>query len=188
MVVRKAKPQTRIGDMLLSAGLINDIQLKGAVLLQEEGGQRIGSALVSLGAIDEKILGAFLALQKGHGVMHLAGRAILPEVLCLVNPETARRLGAIPVEKVKTRLMVALIDPEDPQAIWELEMESGLKVKAFVAPQNAIRQALLRFYPERKANPPKPVAAPISFELPDLLKMVTEARKLLEAVERQLGG
>ena len=188
MATRKAKPQARIGDMLLDAGLINQTQMDAAVLLQQESGQKIGSVLVSMGAVDEKILGAFLSLQKGLGVMHLAERSVSAEVLSLVTAETARRLGAIPIEKVNNRLMVALIDPQDAQALWELEMETGLKVKPFIAPQNSIRKALLRFYPERKKARSTPVADSSPLELPELLKMVTEARKLLETIEQKLGG
>ena len=88
---------SRIGDLLLRTGLITEQQLGEALQYQKQCGCKLGSALVALGAIEEKIIAVLLSMQRGLKAVHLAERTLSPEVLALVSPAVARRRGVIPV-------------------------------------------------------------------------------------------
>ncbi len=53
----------KLGEMLVRANLIDEIQLKVALKEQISSGEKLGSTLVSLGFMDENVLSAFLSKQ-----------------------------------------------------------------------------------------------------------------------------
>lgn len=171
----------RIGQMLLAAGLIHEEQLAQALAYQERCDCKLGSALVALGAVDEKILAVFLAMQRGMQTIHLAERNVSPEVLALVPAHIARQLGAVPIERTEQGLKVALVDPSDRHVIQTLERETGMKILGFIAPQSAILAALQRFYPEHRHGGEE---GPLDLER--LRSRLAEARRILETLEREL--
>jgi len=181
MTVKTPEAGSRIGELLLSTGLISEEQLNEALDYQKQCDCKLGSALVALGAIEEKILAAFLAMQRGMKTIYLAERAVSSEVLALLSPATARRLGAIPLEREGDVLKVAMVDPGDAEIVRALEGETGLKVSGFIAPQTSIHAALKRFYPDGGQggviHPP---------DLRRIRRQIAEARRVLEAIEREL--
>jgi len=181
MTVKTTETGSRIGELLLSTGLISEQQLSEALDYQKQCDCKLGSALVALGAIEERILAAFLAMQRGIKAIHLAERTVSPEVLALVPPATARRLGAIPLEREGDFLKVAMVDPSDSEIVRTLEGETGLKVRGFIAPQPSIHAALKRFYPDGGQggviHPP---------DLRRIRRQIAEVRRVLEAIEREL--
>ena len=52
-----------LGDMLLAANLIDEVQMQIALAEQKRTGRRFGSTLVDLKFIDENVLAAFLSKQ-----------------------------------------------------------------------------------------------------------------------------
>ena len=55
----------RLGDLLLSVGLINEEQLNHALQLQKETKERLGTLLIDRGVITEKQLIEALQMQLG---------------------------------------------------------------------------------------------------------------------------
>ncbi|HVR39349.1 MAG TPA: MSHA biogenesis protein MshE, partial [Thermoanaerobaculia bacterium] len=52
-----------LGDMLVAANLIDEVQMQIALAEQKQSGKRFGSTLVELKFIDENVLAAFLSKQ-----------------------------------------------------------------------------------------------------------------------------
>ena len=52
-----------LGDMLVAANLIDEVQMQIALAEQRQSGKRFGSTLVDLQFIDENVLAAFLSRQ-----------------------------------------------------------------------------------------------------------------------------
>ncbi|MDQ7788247.1 MAG: nucleoside-diphosphate sugar epimerase/dehydratase [Thermodesulfovibrionales bacterium] len=59
----------KIGQMLIDANLVTELQVRTALTLQENEGGRLGSKLVKLGYISEKTLISFL--RKHYGISHM---------------------------------------------------------------------------------------------------------------------
>lgn len=176
----------KIGEMLLSAGIITEPQLREALDLQGRDGGKVGTALLKTGAIDENVLGAFLAMQRGTDAIDISQHEIPTQVLGLVSTANAYRFGAIPVSRAGEVLTVVLVDPEDREALATLEREAGLKVRALIAPQTSIYTALKRLYPTGNGSASGAFAdAETRRRLRDQL---TQARRILDEIERELSA
>jgi type II secretory ATPase GspE/PulE/Tfp pilus assembly ATPase PilB-like protein len=139
-----AKP--KLGDLLLEANLIDEVQMKIALEEQKRLGTRFGSTLIALHFIDENVLTAFLSKQLDMPCVSLHNIEITPKVLAKIPKEMALRLEALPVRQEKDRLFVAMTDPMDMETIEEIEKITGLTVVPMVAPQSSIKEAILRRY------------------------------------------
>lgn len=70
----------RLGDLLVSVGLISEADLKRALELQKTSKNRLGRVLIEHGFISEKQLIEALELQLGVEFVDLSKTAIAPEV------------------------------------------------------------------------------------------------------------
>ena len=138
----------KLGDLLLEANLIDEVQLQIALEEQKLRGTRFGSTLIQLHFIDENVLTAFLSRQLNMPCVSFGNLEIAPSVLALVPRGLALRYHALPIKSDGARLHVALADPMDLDTIENLEKVTGLSVVPMVAPQSSLEEALKRFYPE----------------------------------------
>ncbi len=111
----------KLGDLLLEANLIDEVQMKIALEEQKRLGTRFGSTLIALHFIDENVLTAFLSKQLDMPCVSLHNIEITPKVLSKMPKEMALRLEALPVRVEKDRLFVAMSDPMDMEGIEEIE-------------------------------------------------------------------
>ena len=165
----------RIGELLLERGAITTAQLEAALQAQQKTSQRLGTALVSLGAITEKTLAHALSEALGVPVMDLTARAPDWSAIHLLRPRFCEQHELFPVslENVGGRrvLVVAMADPLDTAAVQEMEFITGLKVSMRVAPLSSVRAALQRYYHQRPATPADTAAAS---EAPEALPSAQE--------------
>lgn len=143
----------RLGDLLLEANLIDEVQLKIALEEQKLRGTRFGSTLIALHFIDENVLTAFLSRQLNMPCVSFNNVEIPPAALKKVPRGLALRYHAIPIKVEDRRLYVAMADPMDLETIEALEAHTRMVVVPMVAPQSSIEEALHRYYPEDKDSP-----------------------------------
>lgn len=182
----RAREPGKIGEILLSAGIISEGHLKQALQLQVRDGGKLGSALVKIGAIDEDVLATFLGMQRGTETIKLSERQIAGDVLSLVSTATAYRYGAIPVARSDDLLTVVLVDPEDREALTTLQKETGLEIRPQIAPQTSIYTALKRLYPTGGSAHNGYLGDPAARER--LRYKLQQARLLIDEIERALTG
>lgn len=136
----------RFGEILIEAGLINELQLSVALGEQKRWGGRLGSVIVKMGFASEEAIASVLEKQLGQPCISLDERQIPPEVLKRVKVEIARRYCIIPLEFDKGALTVATSDPTDLRTVDELSFVLGLKVKPVLAIETGIKKAIARHY------------------------------------------
>jgi type IV pilus assembly protein PilB len=145
-----SKPATaptgrRLGDMLVSEGLVDPEQLDEALVKQVGSGQRLGETLLAMGAVDERSLTGVLAAQFGVGTIDL-GRQIPDAALASRMPEKlARDLKALPVREAGGVLDVIVGDLR-PGLMDELSQVLGARVQLYAVPLSAARQVIDRAY------------------------------------------
>src|SRR5436190_14620677 len=86
-----------LGDMLVAANLIDEVQMQIALAEQRQSGKRFGSTLVDLQFIDENVLAAFLSKQMDVPCISLLHIDIPKKILRKLNRSTALDCRAIPV-------------------------------------------------------------------------------------------
>jgi hypothetical protein len=137
-----------LGDMLLSANLIDKVQMKIALSEQKRTGKRFGSTLIQLQFIDENVLAAFLSKQIDVPCISLLHIDIPRKVLRRLSRAVAIDCKAIPVRIEDDRLEVAMVDPTDVELLNKIELAAGMPIIPLIAPESSITTMVDRFYPE----------------------------------------
>ncbi len=137
----------RLGERLLSAGVITQTELEAA-LGQQTHGQRLGETLVRLGFIDESDLLPFLADQLGVSYVQLREGVIDPLATKLVPRGLAENCASLALFRVRGALTVAMADPHNLGSIDRLERATGLNVRPVLALRNAIEELIPKVYGE----------------------------------------
>lgn len=137
-----------LGDMLLAANLIDEVQMQIALAEQRQTGKRFGSTLVDLKFIDENVLAAFLSKQIDVPCISLLHIEIPKKVVRKLNRIVASECKAVPVRiDERNRLEVAMVDPTDADVIEKLEKTSAMIVAPLIAPESSIGTMIEKIYP-----------------------------------------
>ncbi len=136
----------RLGELLVRENLISLQQLQKAKDEARMSGQRIGSALLKVGAIEESKLTDFLSKQYGVPSIDLKEFEIDDDVIRLVPRETCEKHVVIPVNRAGASLIVAMADPSNIFAVDDLKFLTGYHIEAVVASEASIRDALERYF------------------------------------------
>jgi type IV pilus assembly protein PilB len=143
---------TRLGDLLVKAGLISAEQLTQALEHQKKTNARLGSCLVTLGFITDEEVTTFLSRQYGVPSINLAYFEVDPAVLKLVPEETARRYEVVPLSRLGSALTIAMVDPTNVFAMDDIKFMTGFNVEPVVASESAIKAALDKLYAQTQAD------------------------------------
>ena len=141
----------RIGEMLVSAGLINEDQLKDALRRQKEEGGKLGSLLVRFGYIEEEDLTAHLSQQYGVPAINLSSFEIDESIFKLIPSETARKYELIPINRTGATLTLAMVDPTNVFAMDDIKFMTGYNVEPVIASELAILEAIENYYQSTSA-------------------------------------
>src|SRR5688500_11031954 len=139
-----------LGEMLIAANLIDEVQMQIALSEQRRTGKRFGSTLVELKFIDENVLAAFLSKQIDVPCISLLHVDIPKKVLRKLPRAVAIECKAVPVRVDGERLEVAMTDPTDIEVLDRLEKASGMTVSPLIAPESSIATMIERCYPEER--------------------------------------
>jgi hypothetical protein len=143
----------RIGDLLVKAGVITDLQLKAALAEQSQWGGKLGDILVRMEFLTEEVLVRALSKQSGIPRADLSGEPN-KGALARISPETAEEFNVIPVgvkEEGRT-LVVAMSDPGNVMVTDHVRQIAGCKIEAHLAGASAIRNAIARWYRGAELN------------------------------------
>jgi hypothetical protein len=137
-----------LGQMLIAANLIDEVQMQIALSEQKRTGKRFGSTLVDLNFIDENVLAAFLSKQIDVPCISLLHVDIPKKVLRRLPRSVAVLCKAVPVRMDGERLEVAMLDPTDLEVLDRLEKAAGVTITPLIAPESSIETMIGRCYPE----------------------------------------
>ncbi|HEX6177034.1 MAG TPA: hypothetical protein VF057_01645 [Thermoanaerobaculia bacterium] len=148
-----AMQRQNLGDMLLAANLIDEVQMQIALAEQRQTGRRFGSTLVELKFIDENVLAAFLSKQIDVPCISLLHIDIPKKLVRKMSRHLASECKAVPVRVDENgRLEIAMADPTDDEVIERLEQATAMKVAPLIAPESSIRTIIDKIYPEDAAE------------------------------------
>jgi type IV pilus assembly protein PilB len=143
----------RLGDVLLSQGVLTPEQLQAALAEQERRPRsdghrrRLGQLLVEMELLSERELVDALAAALGYEVVDPNRTAVDREIARSLPRQVAERYLAVPLEMVDGRLRVALADPTDVVALDDIRMYTGAQaLDVTVALESHVRDALARIW------------------------------------------
>lgn len=138
--------RTKIGEMLVEAGIIDKMQLIAALGEQKQWGGKLCSTIINMGFADEKSISATLEKQLKQKCISFDDIEIPADILKLVSLETARKYNIIPIELKNKILTIAVSDTLDLNLIDELSFRLGFMIKPVLAIDSSIKKAIGRFY------------------------------------------
>lgn len=140
-----AYTRERLGALLLSAGVIDEAALERALSRQQLSGGKLGEILVRDLYVTEEQIAGTLAAQKGLEHVNLTLYPVDRMVATMLPVRMARRRLVIPLAIKGERLVLAMADPLDVEAVDEAELRTGLKVEPVVAAASQVRFAIEKF-------------------------------------------
>lgn len=143
---KKKSARKRLGEMLIEAGLVDDMQLAVALGQQKQWGGKLGSELVRLGFIAERELALILQEQMGIKWISLFDREIPPEALKAVPYKYAVKYLVMPVDYDGKTITLATTNPTDLNAIDTLTFVLGKRIEPVMALESDINRAIARHY------------------------------------------
>jgi len=167
----------RLGEILARKGLLNEEDLERALELQRERGDKLGRILVDLGFASQRDIILALAEQLALPLAKLDGPP-------LVTPETEklparflRQARIFPLRMEEGALVLAMADPLDFETLAAVRAATGLRVRAEIASETEIADALERYYEEEESEPAALAGedAESAAELEQLRDMASEA-------------
>ena len=139
----------RLGDLLVSSGVITEDQLGLALQKQKEPeftGKRLGTVLIESGIITEEQLIETLQMQLGIDYIDLNNASIPPEMVSVLPKNIAKKHMVIPIKVVGNELYLAMTDPLNFISIEEVQAATHKKVIPVIASAVAMERAVLNFY------------------------------------------
>ncbi len=137
---------TRLGDLLVDAGVISQDQLDIALAQQKESKKRLGEQLIDSGAITERQLIGALTRQLGIEFIDLTTVDIAPEMTQLVSKNIAKKYSVVPVQTLGDELYLAMVDPLNFIATEEVKAASRKRVVPMIATSAAMEHAIAALY------------------------------------------
>ncbi len=145
MSVLSATSQQQLEDTLVKSGMLGMDKLAEARAAATKASQPLFSYLVKNNYItDEQLTKANATITKVPYV-NLSAAKIDPAVLALLPRDIARRYMAVPLGEMQHRLVVAMLDADNVQAVDFLSNRIGRPLKVYVASEAGIRQVLRQY-------------------------------------------
>jgi type IV pilus assembly protein PilB len=138
--------QDRLGDFLVTEGLVSKDQLQKAQAEAKASNTRLGAALVKLGFVEEGPLVLALSREFRVQAVDLDRIEVEPRILRLVSGELAFKHLVLPLRRVGRRLTVAMVSPADLTAIDDLKFATGCEIEPVLAGEPTLRKHLEKYY------------------------------------------
>lgn len=104
----------RLGEKLVSRGIITENQLNVALEEKKMSGKMLGNIMVELGFINEEVLVSILSEDTGHKIFDPKTTVIDSDVLKYVSKSEATKMQVLPLAIDEDRnAYIAMVDPYD---------------------------------------------------------------------------
>lgn len=155
----------RIGDLLISNGLITEEQLMEALAEQKRTGLRLGRTLIDMGMINEDSLLDLLSRQLKIPFVQLNSYQFQPHLIAKLPETYARRFRAIVLDEQDEELLVGMADPLDLMAVDDIGRQVGQHVNIAVVREGELLSTLDMVY--RRTDEISNLAVELDSELAD---------------------
>lgn len=135
----------RLKLFLLDADLVSQKDLDAAEKKSQKQNKYIGDVLVGEGKISEEDLRRLQAYILGFPFLNLEGEKIDAEILSIIPEPIARNHNIIAYRREGNTLEVAMLDPEDLEAIEFVKKKTNLKIRPRLTDQASITYILKQY-------------------------------------------
>jgi len=142
MSVLSVATQQQVEDDLVREGTLTSDQLKSVKNKVAKDGSSVFGTLVSSKIVSNEQLTKAIAKATGVPYVSLINVEIDPKILDLLPEDVAERYMAVPLGEMQHRLVVAMLDADNVQAVDFLSNRIGRPLKVYAASEEGIRNVL----------------------------------------------
>ena len=142
----------QLGQILVSAGEIDEATLQAALEQGKREGKRLGEVLISNGTLTERQIIDCLKLQLGVDFIDLTKVKIPVSLAELVPKNIARTYNVVPVKTDGAVLYLAMTDPLNFKGIEAVRRSSKKRVIPMIATKTAMERAISTLYGNESVN------------------------------------
>ena len=139
-------------DILLTDEICTSEQIQDAEDEHDRTGTSFRDVIINYGFLTEQEILQHFADNLGTEIFNFKAADIPHSVVEMIDPETVRAYGVIPVALEGNDLKVVAKNPMNYQVIEELQFILGLEIQVLVAEQDAIDLAIEKYYPVTVAS------------------------------------
>lgn len=158
MSVLSATAQKQVEDSLVSGGLLTKDALSSLEEKSKTQNVPLFSLLTTDGQVSDEDLTKTIAYVTKVPYVNLSETHVDSSVLDLLPEDIAERYMAVPLGEMQNRLVVAMLDADNVQAVDFLSNKIGRPLKVYAASEAGVRQVLRQY----QANISKDVVSSIS--------------------------
>jgi type IV pilus assembly protein PilB len=145
MSVLSATTQKQIEDKLVEDKLLNSDQISSLKKKADSTKTPFMSLLTTDGNISSEVLTKLMSHANNVPYVNLSNAAISQAILNLLPKDLAEHYMAVPLGEMQNRLVVAMLDADNVQAVDFLSKKIGRAIKVYAASENGIRQVLSQY-------------------------------------------
>jgi type IV pilus assembly protein PilB len=168
-----------IGKILQERGLISKKELQEGLENQKTSGLPLGKVFVSMGCITEEQLLKALGIQAKVETVDLEKFSVSSDVIDKIPGSIARLYNILPLSFDYDTLTVATSDPLNFSVIDDLRFMFNYNIKAKVATQSSISDAIKRYYGADVESVDE-IFSEISQNIPELIEEASKANNIEE--------
>jgi len=158
------KDRRPLGQLLKEMGLVTEYEIQEALRVQKEQGGGLGEILMEMGVVDEKDVLFALAIQAGMDMVDLDEMDISEDVIEKVDKTIVETYNVMPIEADDEKVVVAIADPSNLGVLDDLRFMLDCEVEAVVAPEEAIINAMERYYGGKESDSIESILAAVDEE------------------------
>jgi type IV pilus assembly protein PilB len=136
----------RLGQHLISEGLITREQLTQALAEQRQSKHRLGYVLVKLGLVQEIEITKLLARQARMPAVDLSRFEVDPRLLKLIPSDMAAKHVILPLKREGRTLTIAMADPADHALLEDLKFITRYDLFPVIAGEYTLRSLIEKHY------------------------------------------
>ncbi len=142
------RKKIRIGDILVSEGLLTEEQLQEALTAQKESGMKLGEYLIENNILGEDKIAFALSHQLGYPTIDIGAIDVDKSVLDMFQGDYLKKIKVFPfgIDDIAGNIQVAMSDPLDINAQDDISIVTNYNVQVFVATEREILMAIDRFF------------------------------------------
>lgn len=164
MSVLSAANQKQVENDLVQGGYISQDKLDQARANSKKTGEPLFVLLMKEGQINNETLTKVVAKVNKVPYVNLVNAVIKKEILRMLPKEIAERYMAVPLGHIKNRLVVAMLDADNVQAVDFLSNRVGRPLKVYTASEEGIRQVLKQYEQDVEADVAKAMGGTLNKE------------------------
>lgn len=142
----------RLGEILVSEGLVNDEQIQEALKKQSESGELLGEILVRLGYVTEGDIARTIATQFSLPYIDASRYNIGKEIVDLLPIESLMENQFVALDRIGKTLIIAVSGLLNEKVFEELERKTGCQIQLYVSTAAQVAKAVKQYWPRVKAG------------------------------------